>query len=194
MGFVRISIITFFLCQSAFAIEFAEFGALNATIPNTSAAGASPGIAPGLGASLAIDINNQFSIEPEVLYLGRKFTANPGLRTTYRFNFIQVPLLLRYRLNPSFVVGVGPYYSYTIGNINTNTDSSSQTLGTGDLSLDNKDIGFIGSIRYRALMHEFIHIIVDARFVYGFSNLSKIEGQNLSFRDLQILFGIAFVL
>lgn len=194
MGLARISLITLLFCQLASAAEFAEFGVLNTTFPSTSAPGSTPGVAPGLGLSLAIDVTSRISIEPEALYLGRRFTANPGVRTSYRFNFVQIPFLVRYRLDPNIVIGGGFYYSYVVGNINTSSGSTSQVLSPGNLSLGNTDIGIIASVRYRKLIHEFIHLVVDARFNYGLTNLSKIEDQSLSFRELQLLVGIAFVL
>lgn len=89
---------------------------------------------------------------------------------------IHVPVLIRFSLIPSVLdLGVGPYGSFNVG--------------SNDLGYDSPDFGAAGSVRV-TIPTPGVHLVVDGRYNWGFSNLSQIPGLTLHTREFQVMAGI----
>ena len=87
----------------------------------------------GFNAGLTLDIPLIYplSFEPEALYSVKGFTANQGAdHFSSRQDFIDVPLLAKFKLAPGFNFLIGPQLSFLTQT--TNTESSGFTLVSQD--------------------------------------------------------------
>jgi hypothetical protein len=112
------------------------------------------------------------NVELDVLYDHR--TLNIG-----GFNAsspaINVPLMARISLVPAILdLGVGPYASFNVG--------------SNSLGYDSPDFGAVGSVRVAIPLP--IRLVLDARYNWGFSNLTSIPGLSLHTREFQLMAGI----
>lgn len=85
-----------------------------------------------VGLTLDIPIIYPISFEPEVLFSQKGYTAQVSDGTfngnfTQRSNFIDVPLLVKFRLSPFFNFVVGPQISFPISTTNTYDNGFTQT-------------------------------------------------------------------
>ena len=102
--------------------------------------------------------------------------ANMSVNLTEHFSRLQVPLVLRAHLIPSFFnVGVGGYWSTSIGNVSV--DSSNQSIFTSkstgsffDLGLLPTDLGAIGSVQITIPLMPMFKILIEGRYLIGLRN------------------------
>ena len=103
--FVAIIGVVFFSSTIGAQTEFGVKGGLNFTFYKVTEAdfGANPDIELGLYAGLFADfeIENNFHIQPELLYIG-----------VNDFKFLNAPIYLKYSINDSFHILVGPSLNY----------------------------------------------------------------------------------
>jgi hypothetical protein len=67
----------------------------------------------------------------------------------------------------------------------TGTSSSSNAIDSFK-----PDAGVVGSVAIKIPFGIASSILVDGRYYYGLTNASKLAGENLKFRDTQVLFGL----
>jgi hypothetical protein len=81
-----------------------------------------------VGLTLDVPVAYPFSFAPEVLYSqkGYSATTNDG-NFTQRSNFIDVPLLAKFRMSPNFNFVIGPQVSFPISTTNTYDDGFAVT-------------------------------------------------------------------
>jgi len=88
----------------------------------------STGTIAGLNAGLSLELPviYPFSIEPELLYSGKGFSADdPDGHFTSRSNFIDVPILAKFKISPNFNFLIGPQISFLTSTTNTFDDGFS---------------------------------------------------------------------
>ena len=132
------------------------------------------------------------SLQPEVLYvrMGGKYAA--GL-LEYRFNYIQVPVMLKLNIVPAGPVrpfiGGGGYGAYLI--------KAEGVLGAdkADLTGDYMrfDYGIVGGVGL-AFKLPVISISVEGRYNYGLMNIMKdpAAGDSMKNRSIMVLVGVNF--
>lgn len=98
-------------------------GGLNiANTINAYDSGYSTGAIAGFNAGLFLDLPLIYplSFEPEVLYSQKGFTAvTTDGNFTQRSNYIDVPLLAKFKLSPTFNFLIGPQVSFPVSTTNT---------------------------------------------------------------------------
>jgi hypothetical protein len=90
----------------------------------------STGAVAGFNAGLFLELPvvYPFSIEPEVLYSQKGFTAvTPDGNLTQRSNYIDVPILAKFRVSPSFNFLIGPQISFPVSTSVTYDDGFNVT-------------------------------------------------------------------
>lgn len=145
-----------------------------------------------------IVIENQlsynFAIQPEFLYMKKGFKATSNvlsIETTTSFTFIEVPLLVKsgWRNERIKIEGlIGPSFGYMLGGkIKTETEEI-------DVVYDNINRLEIG-LHFGAAFHlynDFGAAFIDTRYVTGLSNLSKIEGQTVKSKGINLSIGFLY--
>jgi len=119
-----------------YKVRFGITGGLNVANTVNAYSNYSTGTIAGFNAGLTLDIPLVYplSFAPEVLYSQKGFTARGvddagnNVNFTQRNNYIDVPLLAKFRLSPTFSFLFGPQISFPV--------STTQTFGSGFSSTD----------------------------------------------------------
>lgn len=139
------------------------------------------------GGILTYSVVNVFGISLEALYSqkGAKF-ENVPFNTTQRINFnrkinyVEVPLLARYFLNkggdfrPN--VFVGPNFGFKLSAKDVNRSVvGGASQPDDDISdvINPVDVGITGGIGLNFLVQSAVRVLLDARYTYGFSNITE---------------------
>jgi hypothetical protein len=113
------------------------------------------------------------NLEIDALYDYRTLTA---LGVSASSPAIQVPALFRFSVIPAILdFGIGPYASFNVG--------------SNDLGYNSPDFGAVGSLRVM-IPTPGIHLVLDGRYNFGFTNLSQVPGFTAHTREFQIMAGI----
>lgn len=116
------------------------------------------------GAFLSLNFGNSFAIHPEILYTqkGAKDTSN----NTYQFDYLEVPVLLKFSLGTPVVnpgILVGPSFSWnTVANVVTSGGSSSSIS-----NVNTSDIGIVAGVEV-----DIDKFLVTGRYEVGFNNVT----------------------
>jgi hypothetical protein len=150
------------------------------------------------GGFLGFRITNSFSIQVEVLSSpkGSRFFQNTGgvpVETTLRYDYTEVPLLIRYsqrsegRLTPTLFAG--PYIAFRRSAEATST-SGGQVITEPLQDQTDRDYGiaFGASFAYKLGA---ISLIADLRYDLGLTDVDKAPGSTFNHRVLAILIGVA---
>jgi hypothetical protein len=111
------------------------------------------------------------SLEVDALYDGRSL-GGTTLKT------LQVPAFIRLYFLPLMNIGLGAYYAQGIG-----SDDSNAGLKSSDFGLD-------GSLQVRIPLTGMTHFIIDARYLYGLTDIVKVGDSKT--REVNILGGFSF--
>jgi hypothetical protein len=161
-------------------------GAADVSKPSQNVNTDTYGTKVGFGGGVLLDFRlmERTMFEIGGLYVNRKPNDTTlGVVTT--LPAIQVPVLLRWYLNPMFSIGVGGYYADGQGN---NYAAS---------NLKTSDYGLVGSVGLRFPMTMTTRFLVDVRYDYGLTNVytdPNSTGDTYKNRDLQALVGFQFAL
>ncbi|MGY0392322.1 porin family protein [Bizionia sp. KMM 8389] len=117
------------------------------------------------------DLSDSFAIAPEIQY-----SAEGRKHRTLRVDFIQVPVMFKYRLGSRFAIGAGPMVGVKIHEYED--------------GFNNFNYAAAGGIEFM-ITDEFF---IDARYHYGFNDLldnpdSDLEARN---RAVQVTLGVKF--
>ena len=152
-----------------------------------------------LGASFQAGITPMFSIVTETYFMmkgGKLKTDNPftANKSTLRLYTAEMPVLARFQLGRVYI-NSGPYVAYTFGG-HIKTDGS-QTIPekSTNISFTNTADGFkrweMGAQAGAGYVFRIkkIHLTLDARYVYGLTNISRdIERYNRTLNISLLLF------
>ena len=151
----------------------------------------------GYGAGILIDhhFDRGVGIQFGVLYLNQKQNENltdPAAVTLQR-KLVQVPVTLRFHLLPGMTIGVGGYYSHTIGD-NSVTDSSGNVTNESDAAeqLKSYDLGAVGGLALHLPLTQSCHFLADARYLQSFTNQDTSGTVTTKPNGFQFMVGLTF--
>lgn len=161
----------------------------NTEVVNTDTLpGTDPRLSFLLGGYMNIPLSSRFSMQPELLY------ANKGGKNLYR-HYINLPLMLQYKVTDRFKVEAGPEIGYLLGTSSRFVFGSSirsyETINEFDLGIniganytltDRLNIG----LRYNYGIYDTYE--PPQRFSFG-SNISELPDYNVQNRSLQLSVG-----
>ena len=130
--------------------------------------------------------NDQWSIVMEIKYIqkGSLHTDkdNPYSYFRIKLNYIELPFLLEYKLNKSFIFGAGLAY----GNLlSAKVDDASGSIVSQQLSYKKTDVNIVGQVKYAFNEHYWIDLKM-AYSILPITNQSPFQFNNL------ISFGIGY--
>lgn len=137
------------------------------------------------GAFIELDFNKKIGIQPEVLFSQSQgtTTAASGTITTpntsYNLNYLNIPLLLRYKIGKVLVLNAGPQYSILLNNDNT-------LLANGKNAFKEGDFAMVGGLQL-----SFKYLRFYGRYVIGLNNVNDVS-DNDKWKSQQIQAGIGF--
>lgn len=140
------------------------------------------------GAFVNLPISDGFAIQPEVLYSTKGAVANYNqdlgifgeinAKTTFKLDYIDIPLLGVFRLGDNFEIHAGPYIGFLTsskweveGDIETSDD-----LDTDNFK--NMDFGLVGGVALN-----FNALQVGARYNYGLQKIQDSDAADLLLGD-----------
>jgi len=136
------------------------------------------------GLLLEVELNNKFSIQPEILYSAQGSKYNSGRKSN--IDYINVPILAKYYFIDRFSVEAGPQIGFL-------TKSEDKWNGeTVDYKDETKsiDLSLPVGLSYRFPMDFFI----SARYIFGLSNFNDLENSSykMNHKVFQIALGYRF--
>lgn len=137
------------------------------------------------GAFIELDINKKIGIQPEVLFSQSQGTtvATGGVltapNTSYNLNYLNIPILLRYKVGKILVLNLGPQYSILLNNDNTLVANGKNAFKEGDFSM-------VGGLQ---LGFKFLRVY--ARYNVGLNNINDVSNSE-NWKSQQIQAGIGF--
>lgn len=117
-------------------------------------------------------LSNTVSLAPEI-----QFSAEGRKHRTMRLDYIQVPILVKFKLGDRFSIGAGPMAGLKIHEFEDD--------------LENFAVSGVGALEFR-ITDEFF---IDARYHHGFTNVFDEDstlGDDATNRSIQIGFGVKF--
>lgn len=165
-------IVLFFGSTAAFAQHF-ELGVKggvnisNFTGTNWQNASAKSLVGFHAGAFVSFFLGDNFAIQPEVLFSsqGAKY-EDAANKQNLKLNYINVPVMLKYRFNGGFYVEAGPQIGFR--------ESDLHNLGTVEGHAKNTDLSIAGGIGY----HSSMGLGIGARYTAGLSKVGNFDASN----------------
>lgn len=194
---------------------FSLKGGLNYTeLSGLDNAGYLPGVHFGLSNNLKI--NNRWDFVPEFMPLSWKGASDltvvpPGtpqldslqpkdVSLNRRLNYIDIPLLMRYKMKNKFRIEFGPQFSYMTSAKDiyratfVEEDDFTYTANRSD-DLQKIDYGFVVAVGYALTDFKTGKgIEFYLRYQQGFNNISKIAGESFHNRTFQISVSFPFII
>jgi|GEM_PF-1990842 len=198
----RISLWVGFLTLStsftASAFEVTAVGGLNYAAPTQRTSGIdihqTGNATPTFGLLLATPLwGSGFDLEAGVISLAQQSERDDILPSrTQKMQFLQVPVVLRYRLDESISLGAGFYAAFAQGNVEMNQNGIQTQLSYESLGYQKTDTGLILNLRARFAMAPPFYLILDARYQHGLSNLAQLPNDVLNTRSIQVMAGVTY--
>ncbi len=162
-------------------------GGLNvADIGGEDADGVDAKIGFHIGGFANFGIGNKFSIQPELVYSTQGGKVDiPGDDIKYRFNYINIPVMLKYELVQGLNAQLGPQFGFAV------TRKRKQGDNTRDVNDDYKgfDLGLGLGASYQ---FPSTPVGIDARYIFGLSRLDDDGDAKIFNRVFQL--GITYTL
>ncbi len=149
----------------------------------------------GIAVPIEISLTDMFSIQPEIMYLqkGAKLAIDVAgvakIDASQKLNYLEVPVLLKVNFLKDAPLGIsllaGPSFGYALSGTNVVTASGSSIPATNQTT----DEDFKDFARFELGLHGGINlgfalgsgkIILDARYLFGLSNLSSSANTSVS--------------
>jgi len=151
------------------AVNFTDFmvrepdgGSHNSIDYNTKAGWA-------LGAWVNFPVSSHFSIEPQLMYSMHRYvtssTATTVLMKDGKIGYVALPVLFKFHFGDHFALTAGPQVDF-VSSVKNNSGSFAQKS-------DFNKAGFSGFAGIEVMPHS--RVTVFARYVHGFSNMSKVD-------------------
>jgi hypothetical protein len=145
-----------------------------------------------LGGFLEIGLNNNWSINPELLFNQYSTTVdsnfnhiyqnvfNPAYQSNVKLNYLSIPIVFNYKLIGPVSVQAGPQFGILIDKNKTLLQNGSSAFKNGDFSLLAGAQVKVGAIR------------VNGRYVIGLNNINDIDNQDKwKYQGFQLSLGFA---
>ncbi len=193
-----IFLVTSFLSSSVFAANYSFMAGVefpSATAVSTGYTGSPLSFQYGGGLLIGYHMLSSLSAEWGLLYLPRGFNqtfSSTSVASPVVWNSIQIPLLLRVSLMPTFSIGLGGYFSHGIGSMTTSAGLVPFGGNNGVNSYGADDYGIVGSAKLKIELIPSLSLVIDGRYLIGFVNINKNAGASTVLTDFQGLAGIQF--
>jgi Outer membrane protein beta-barrel domain len=133
------------------------------------------------GFVMTVPIVSKLSFQPEYLFSqtgGKVKNAD----TTYKFNYLSLPLFLKLQVHEKFALMAGPQFDILIhAKRNVNGGSSDITHDTEERGIDG-----VAGIEFRVINS----LVISARYIYGFNHIGlgqHSDIQEFKFRGIQLM-------
>jgi hypothetical protein len=142
------------LSPQAHAVStFTLLGGLTLSSPRTALESTlAPYVGMTFGLGFDINVKDHFYVEPEVLYVNRRYSANYTIPTA------MIPLLCRFE-NSFLMIGMGPYIGMLLG---ASSDTGAAAT-PGVLALPTVDYGIVVDGGLKLPLTQTIHVFGDMR-------------------------------
>jgi hypothetical protein len=124
---------------------------------------------PGIhgGVFVVIMINEKFGVQPEALFSmqGSRWDFS-GDDSKFKFNYLNVPVLLRYNITEMISIHAGPQFGFLLG-----AEAEDESGDTADIKDDIKGIDVAGATGVEIDLP--MGFGFGARYVLGFSNIAE---------------------
>lgn len=157
----------------------------------------------GIGAFLSQNFF-LFDLETDLLLAHRvlAYTFSDGSTGTESYNYLELPVLARFHVNPFLTLGGGLYYAHAVGSISfSSPNDDAATFGSGDSSYASQsestsDFGLIFDVRGYWPIAPGVSGLIDWRYLFGLIdiNTSPNQAYNTSWREMDLLLGLSFSL
>lgn len=146
------------------------------------------------GGVVEFKVGKNFSVQPELLYSGQgaKFDAfedGVNYETTFKFDYINVPVLAKYYIVEGFSIEAGPQVGFLV-----NSKMEVKAPGVGSVEVDAKeltngvDFGIVGGVAYDLP----IGVFFQARYNAGIANIIDETGTSTQNGVFQFSVGYKF--
>ncbi len=141
------------------------------------------------GVFMEIDFNKKWGIQPEVLFSQSQGSVansgtiliNPNSNSNYSLNYLNIPILLRYKIGKVLVLNAGPQYSILLNNDNSLFANGQNAFKSGDFAM-------VGGLQ---LNFDFLRIY--ARYNIGLNNVNDLNNsENWKSQQIQAGIGLRF--
>jgi hypothetical protein len=189
--------------SSAQALELTLVGGYNYAAPTEKVTGTGDlqwtgDAATAYGAFLSTSfIVPLFDLESGLLFQNQKSERSINGNTLFETSkSIQLPILLRVNFDNFIGVGVGYYFNYGQGNIDTDMNGTTTSLSYSDSNRKSLDSGLLFDLRVKYPLAPALAIVFDGRYQHGLTNLetgsTQAAGDSYYARMLQVLLGLSF--
>ncbi|WP_126247127.1 porin family protein [Chitinophaga rhizosphaerae] len=166
--FLFLTICLLSVAAQAQQVKFGMKGGLNvAKITNIDNRKSRPSIY--VGGFARVGINEQWSIQPELVYSGQGFKIDPPFFDTYTeaVNYINLPVMAQYHIIPEFYLEAGPQIGFKVA-AKIKNDGNSHDVGDAYKGVD-FGLGF-------GLGYDFdFGLGVGARYNFGLTNAADTD-------------------
>ncbi len=174
-------------------LKIAAVGTLNFSSPRINAGSGSLSTSSSLGLGFGgladFPLVPSWRLESGILYITDAFSQST---TSYNMNHFQIPVVVRYTLFPFLSVGAGGYYSFAVNGIAVGNASTTNNVSYDSLNLSSSDYGAVFSAALDLTVGPSTTLLVDMRYVWGFKNLSNVNGQTFRLGGFLFLAGLKF--
>jgi hypothetical protein len=181
-----------FLAGISFATADAQFqfgakGGLNfATISGSDAGDASTRVNVNLGVYARLPLAEKISLQPELVYSNQGASFNNG---AVAYNYINIPILLRYYAGSGFSIFTGPQVGFLVG---AHYKQNGNSLNVKNL-YNSGDFAWAVGMAYKIPATK---LGIDARYNFGIANIEDRQktGSTGSIRNSVFQLGVTYTL
>lgn len=180
-------------------IKFGAKGGVNfANLAGGDADGAKMFVGFNAGFFIEIPVADKLVFQPEILYSAQGSKSEGPLfvdgsvynvEATFKFNYINIPLLFKYEIADKFSLEAGPYVGFL-----TSAKLKAKIQGVGSETIDAKDI--VKSTDFGlaiGMNYEFTDVIfANARYQSGLTEIGDAEGNNNDIKNSVFQIGLGF--
>lgn len=140
-----------------------------------------------VGGVAEIRINDSFSFQPEILYSVQGYQSKDDASLKSNYNYLQVPLMLKYFVKDLVTLDAGPQIGYLI--TTTQTNGYEEIIGDQKEISNSLDYGFNLGVSYEMDSG----IFLQARYNFGLANVLKKELNTKAYNSvIQVSMGYKF--
>lgn len=180
-------------------IKFGAKGGVNfANLAGDDADGAKMFVGFNAGFFIEIPVADKLVFQPEILYSAQGSKSEGPLfvdgsvynvEATFKFNYINIPLLFKYEIADKFSLEAGPYVGFL-----TSAKLKAKIQGVGSETIDAKDM--LKSTDFGlaiGMNYEFTDVIfANARYQSGLTEIGDAEGNNNDIKNSIFQIGLGF--
>ena len=179
------------------AIEISVVSGINFAAPSYSShAVVQPTTGTGsfeIGALSAIPIRYGFEFETGLLYQNVDYSSSNGtILSEISFSELQVPFLVRYKIDEKIGIGLGTFWDIGLGGVSSKNSAGQNTNTFSDLNLFSNDFGLLFNVHALIPLNEWLAVVIDGRYLLGLEERAKdVSLASYKTRSIQGLLGMA---